>query len=105
MLKTLFATVLVAAALPVAPAFANDHSWQVGNDSMHIYYHDIDVNTASGRVLLLARVQRSAERLCRDRTYSRDCAIDAVKAAAELRGGASLQLALTEQGAVRIAAR
>ncbi len=103
MFKTVIATALIATA--VTPALANDHAWQVGNDAMHIYYSDIDLNSAAGRAQLLARVQRAADKLCRDRVDQRGCVADTVAQAARLPGGAPLQLALGERNAVKLAAK
>jgi UrcA family protein len=58
---------LVAVTVFAAPVVAQPRSgsWQVGNDSMHIYYEDLDVTSSAGRAALLARVERSVARLCR----------------------------------------
>ncbi|MDO6415978.1 UrcA family protein [Sphingomonas sp. BIUV-7] len=58
---------LAAAATFAAHVVAQPRSgsWQVGNDSMHIYYEDLDVNSRAGRAALLARVDRAVARLCR----------------------------------------
>lgn len=108
MRKTVIAIALIATTATVptfAPAFAKGHTWQVGNDSMHIYYADIDMTTAAGRALYLTRVERAATRLCRDSGEPRACTADTVKATARLPGQAPLQVALQERSTVRLAAR
>ena len=105
MRKTVIAIALIATAIAPAAAFAKDHAWQVGNDSMHLYYRDLDMTTASGRALYLARVERAADRLCRDSGDPRACMIDTVKATARMPGQASLQVALNERSTVRLAGR
>ena len=59
------AAALVAATLAAStPALARDHAWQVGNDSYRVYVSDLDLKTAAGRAEALARVERTAGRLC-----------------------------------------
>ena len=89
-------------ALPVA---ASDRAWRVGNDSIHLYYNDLDLNSAASRAQLLARVERAAKKLCRDRSDRRDCAVNTVMETSRLPKAGLLRLALTERSAVQLAGR
>lgn len=64
-MKPLLALVAVTVFAAHVAAQPRSGSWQVGTDSMHIYYEDLDVTKSAGRAALLARVERSVARLCR----------------------------------------
>lgn len=104
MIKTV-ALAAIAAALVSAPVAARDHAWQVGNDSMHLYNSDLDMNSATGRAALLARIERAAARLCRDRVDARDCATSTLAATMRLPQAAPLRLAVAERKSVSLASR
>jgi len=88
----------VALTFAAAPASASDGSWRVGNDQIHLIYNDVDTNTAAGRATMLARIERAAVRLCRDRVVDeRQCARDIVDDAALSRNNKWLGLALAER--------
>jgi UrcA family protein len=56
-----------AAAICATPALADtptSGAWRVGADTYHIYYADLDVKSASGRAVLLARAEKVADKLC-----------------------------------------
>ena len=98
--------VLIAAATLAlsAPAFARQPgAWQVGNDSFHLVYDDLDVSTRVGRAELLKRVEKVAKRAC-DLPLRADeqACVDSVIA-----GIAKPEIvqALAERGATRLAAR
>ena len=102
------ALTLALALLPVAPALAADgHSWKVGNNSFHIYYNDLDLNTAAGRAAALKRVDRAARKLCEQplRSDEDSCVTATVAQAARASSGSALQLALSERDGVRVATR
>lgn len=103
MFKT--AALAAIAALMSAPAVARGHAWQVGNDSIHLYNADLDMNSAAGRAALLARVERAALKLCRDLVERRSCTAAAVKQASLGPQAAPLRVAMAEREAVRVAAR
>lgn len=93
------------AAIIAPPAAAADRAWQVGNDSIHLYYSDLDLNSAADRARLLGRVERAANKLCRDRDDRRECAVKTVIGTSLLPKAGMLRLALTERSAVRLAGR
>src|SRR6478752_2260780 len=103
-----FSLTIAATLLVTSPAFAADrHAWPIGKDSVHLYYSDLDMNTAAGRATLLARVEKSARRLCDSRlkVEEDECvAATLAQAVASPRGGA-LKLALNEREGVRMAVR
>jgi UrcA family protein len=99
---------LALALLASAPASAADgHSWKVGNDSFHVYYHDLDMNTAEGRAAALKRIDRAARRLCEQplRVDEEACVAATLAAAAQGPRGAPLKLAIAERDGVRMAGR
>ena len=99
---------LAASLLLAQPAVAADgRSWRIGDDSFHVYYSDLDMNTAEGRGRMLARIERSARRLCdaRLRAEEEACVAETIAQAVRSAGGAALRLALTERDAVRLAHR
>lgn len=89
------------------PAIASDHSWKVGNDQYHVYYADLDVNSAAGRAAMLARVEKAAAKLCDGATRADEqaCVADALNAMRHKAGGAAITVALAERSEVRSAAR
>lgn len=97
-MKTFIA--IAALATLAAPVIAEPKagSWQIGSDAMHIYYEDLDMNSISGRVALLKRVERAAGRLC---DADRDCVAATV---AQIHDH-NIQMALADRNAVRLAAR
>ena len=107
MIKTrLFATAAVLAAIfSAVPATAKVKAWQVGDDSMHLYYTGLDLNSAAGRAELLAQVERAATRLCRDRAFARECIADTVADTSRLPRAEALRVALAERVAIKVAAR
>ncbi len=97
---------LAALAMVAAPAVAQGPqpgSWQVGNDSFHIYYTDLDMNSVAGRAQLLVRVQKATARLCRDDVQAEEqrCLADTV---ANLHNR-DIQRALADREAVQLAAK
>lgn len=89
-----------------APSIAGNHSWQVGNDSFHIYYTDLDMTTMAGRASLLQRVERAANRLCRDRKDRRECVAASLETAArDPRSGKFIRTAQFERSGTALAAR
>lgn len=98
---------LAALAVSVSPAHAatHDRAWQVGNDSMHIYNNDLNMNSAADRATMLARVERATTRLCRDRADARACAADTLAQTLSGPRAAPLRLAVVERNAVVLAAR
>jgi UrcA family protein len=102
------ALTLSAALLAAQPALAADHNaWRVGDDSIHLYYTDLDMNTAAGRATMLARIAKAAHRLCDSRlkVEEDECVAATLEKAAAAPGGRSLALALRESGATRLAQR
>ncbi|MBW8754721.1 MAG: UrcA family protein [Sphingomonadales bacterium] len=99
----------IALSLIATPAVAENGSWQVGNDQIHVVDSTIDVATAAGRLRLLERVEKAAERLCRDRAggFRQECEIDTVRQTAAKHSvwGRAVALALEERGTLRMAAR
>jgi UrcA family protein len=102
---------LIAAAtltFAATPALAKDGSWAVGNDQVHLLYSNIDMNTAAGRALMLANVERAAGKLCADRKLSveqHECVRSIVADAAAKSSNKALPLALTERSGTALAAR
>ncbi len=103
-MKTLIA--LTALALATAPAAAKapqTGAWQISQDSYHLYYADLDMNSTRGRATLLTRVRAYAERLC-DAPLKADqdaCVADTVAHIAN----ADVRRALADQAATQLAAR
>ena len=91
--------------LTAAPASAKNGSWQVGNDQYHIYYSDLDMNSAAGRAAMLARVEKAAAKLCAGLVDQRECIAATIDQTTRTTGGAPLTLALRERAAVQLAAR
>jgi UrcA family protein len=109
MLKTFFAATL-ALTVVATPAFAEDGAWRVGNDQIHLIDSSIDTRTAEGRAQLLAKVEKAAERLCRDVVGpdQRTCEVETVRQTAGngSAAGRALTLALRERsGEPALAAR
>lgn len=104
MIKTVAFAAAIAAALSPVAAVAQQ-AWQVGNDSMHLYNRDLDMNSVAGRATLLARVEQAAARLCRDSGDRRDCARQAVDATLAGPAGGALRVAMTERRGVQVAGR
>ena len=103
-----FNLTLAAALLVATPALAADpHAWPVGKDQVHLYYSDLDMNTAAGRAELLARVEKAARRVCDSRLQVEEdeCVAATLKQAAGMPTGRSLKLALRERDGVRMAGR
>lgn len=98
-MKTILAFA-VATVTFAAPALAQPKSgsWQIGDDSFHIYYADLDVTSISGRAQLLKRVERAALRLC---DGDRNCTEQVV---AQIPDKVVTQ-ALADQSAARVAVR
>lgn len=103
-----FALTLTAALLAAQPALAADrNAWQVGNDSVHLYYSDLDMNTTAGRAEMLARVEHAARKLCDSRLKvdEDECVAATLEQAALAPSGKTLALALRERDGVRLAKR
>jgi UrcA family protein len=108
MLKPVLVTLPVLTALALAtPAEAGPRkgAWQVGRDTMHLYYSDLDMNSAAGRRAMLGRVERAAERLCRDLDGGRGCVQRVVSDTLRQSANPHLELALAERDGVALAAR
>ncbi|HWI86957.1 MAG TPA: UrcA family protein [Sphingomonas sp.] len=72
-MKTFFALAAFASIAASATASVpRTGSWKIGNDGYHIYYADLDMNSANGRAQLLARVEKGAARLCEDLTSAEE---------------------------------
>jgi len=98
--------IIAAAALALAaPAFARRPAgaYQVGNDSFHLFYDDLDTTTMAGRAELLKRVQTVAKKLCAKSTKveENEC-VDAITAQITK---PELVQALVERNATRMAAK
>ncbi|HEX8387405.1 MAG TPA: UrcA family protein [Sphingomonas sp.] len=108
----MFKAVLAIAALAVpaltSPALAQSGSWRVGEGQFHIYYADLDVNSAAGRAALLKRVERAAAKLCDGLSNGRErrtCVADTMRLASTGLKGARLARAMTERDGTALAAR
>jgi len=64
MAKLTVAAAAVALFATQAVAAPPSGAWQVGNDSYHLYYADLDMRRAEDRATLLARVEKIAGKLC-----------------------------------------
>jgi UrcA family protein len=102
---TACAVFAMVTAITALPAAAKDRAWQVGNQSVHLYYTNLDLNSAAGRAELLARTTRAAQKLCRDRVDARDCVADTLAETSRLSQAAALRLAIAERDAVLLAAK
>ena len=102
-MKSLTVTLTAALFLSHPAVAADGQSWQVGNDSFHIHYSDLDINTASGRAQMLKRAERAARRLCDSRLKVDEdqCVAATLAGAAGGPGGRDLALALSEQRQLR----
>ena len=90
----------VALTLPAAPALAGGHSWQVGNNSYHLYFNDLDLHSAEGRAQALARVETAAGRLCGQdgvRSEIATCKAQILRTASQGAMSGVLQLAQAER--------
>jgi UrcA family protein len=66
MTKLFAAAAAATAILSVVPGIATaDPVWQVGQGYV-IRYQDLDLSSAQGRAALLVRIERAADRACRD---------------------------------------
>lgn len=94
-------------ALAAAPLSAQSGAWQVGDSQVHLYYNDLDVNSARGRAELLVRVEKAARRLCRNvRPNLRSaCIADTLRITSDGASDRMLASALAEREAVSLAAR
>ncbi|WP_375403692.1 UrcA family protein [uncultured Sphingomonas sp.] len=104
----LFAALTVSLlALAAAPASARSGAWPVGDRQIHIYYADLDMNSAGGRAAFLARVDKAARKLCRNvRTNDRgECEADTVRITAAGSRNQMLARALGEREGERLAGR
>jgi len=99
------AIVATAALVLAAPAVARPPAgaYQVGNDSFHLFYDDLDTNSVAGRAELLKRVQKVAKRLCDQPTKveENEC-VDSITAQIQK---PEIVQALAERHATRMAAR
>jgi UrcA family protein len=109
MFKTAPALALAAVQLAIAqPAVAQSGSWRIADDQVRLYYADLDMGSATGRAELLSRVEKAADRLCRDvriRERQRACVADTVRSAAIGPKGRMLARAMTERDGTALAAR
>ena len=107
-MKTIPLAIAAAALLASGSAHAADKgSWRVGGDSFHIYYEDLDMNTAPGRAALLQRVERAAGKLCDLplRADAKACAAEVIASAAGSVHGSALRVAIVERDHLRLAGR
>ena len=98
--------IIAAATLALsAPAFARRPAgaYQVGNDSYHLFYDDLDMNSLTGRAELLKRVETVAKKLCAQplKVDERACVAGVTAGIAK----PELVQALAERNATRFAAR
>ncbi len=95
----------LALTLPATSVLAEGHTWQVGNHAFHIYFTDLNLHSASGRAVALARVEKAAARLCEDAGVRSDAAACEAKTIQSVMTGSmgdTLNLALAERaGPVR----
>jgi UrcA family protein len=105
MLKLALVALPVIAALAPVSASAQSGAWKVGNDSYHLYYADLDMNSTAGRKAMLARVEHTAKKLCRELERGRACVADTVAQTVAKSGSPQVRLALAERNAVRLASR
>ncbi|WCM28163.1 UrcA family protein [Sphingomonas sp. QA11] len=103
--KLFIAASAAFATLALGPANAGDRSWKVGNYQYHLYYGELDMNSAAGRATMLGRVARAAGKLCAERLDRNECVAATIEQATRAKGGTSLKLALSERDAVHYAAR
>lgn len=105
MTKIAIATSVAALAVLAAPAQAQSGAWRVGPDQIHLYYADIDVNSAAGRASLLRRVEKAAVKLCRELPLNdrRMCEHDTMRRTSKAPAARMLALAMTERDAVAVA--
>ena len=103
----MFKTVALAAiaAVALSPACAIAQAWQVGDDSMHLYNRDLNMNSAAGRAALLLRVERAAKRLCRDTPDGSACARQTLALVMQGPAGTLLRLAVHERTGIELAKR
>lgn len=107
-MKKMITALVALTTLFALPVLAADrHSWQVGNDSYHVYYDDLNMQTASGRAEMLARVQRAAAKLCAGGTRNDEaaCEGDVLNQLRHRPGGTALTVALAERNAAHLATR
>jgi UrcA family protein len=103
-MKTMIALAMIAtAAVPALADAPKTGSWKVGNDSYHIYYADLDMNSSEGRAQLLVRVNKAAAGLCHEpiKIDQKACVADTVAMLANH----DIQRALADRAAVQLAAR
>jgi UrcA family protein len=62
-IRTLIAATLLAFNFPASPAHAEDGVWKVG-DGYVIRFETLDLSRAMDRQMLLAQVERTANKLC-----------------------------------------
>lgn len=105
MKTSLIAAALLVGTVAASPVAGGQGAWQVGNDAFHLYNGDLDMNTAAGRAALLSRIERLADRLCRDRVDRRGCVAATVADTSQLPEAAPLRVALAERSGVALAAR
>lgn len=107
MIKLFTALAAGIAALPAAPVSAQSGAWPIGDSQIRLYYADLDMNSAAGRAALLARVEKAARKLCRDRRMidRRDCESDTVRIAATGPRGSLMARAMGERDGERLAGR
>lgn len=102
---SIIALTLLATGVPAAAANGN---WRIGNDQVHVVDTTIDVGTAAGRARLLARIEKAAQTVCRERVgWFRDaCEVEAVHRAARESSawGRALAIALQERPGPSLAA-
>lgn len=73
---TIFTRMLLGATAG-ALAFASPahaQTWQVGNDSYHIYFTGLDLTKPTGRAEALRRIDRAAAKACADQVRRHECA-------------------------------
>jgi UrcA family protein len=104
-MKATFLTLAAVLLVPQPALAADGHSWKIGDAAFHIYYSDLDMNTADGRRQMLARVEKAARRLCVAplKVDEEECVAATLRDAAGSAGGQTLAVALAERAAVRLA--
>jgi len=75
MKRIVILTMAVVLSVPAAARDLKRGAWQIGDESYHLYFQDLDVTSIAGRAILLQRVEAIARRLCRVplRADEREC--------------------------------
>lgn len=109
-IKTFVSVTLLALALPVPPARAEDGIWKVGGGYV-IRFEKLDLSRATDRLTLLSQVEQTAEKLCRGErpaTAREACKAETVRSMSKSGGPnlqASIEIARFERDGVQQAQR